>query len=144
MLYSFLSEVSIRNRIIILFEDSKANKVIGWNKFVFQAFYSTFADNFTKEMWANRCTHGSVSCGPRSWCATTMSILTGRTIMQFSRIGNFVMLVRNWMAVEVPSTTSTPHFKFQLNRARHFRPKIGLVSSFSFSSFRKGVKVTIK
>ena len=68
-------------------------------------------------------THGSVSCGPRNRCATPVSILTGRTIMRFSRICTFVMLVRNRtiFAVEMPSTVSTPHFKFQLNRARHFR-----------------------
>ena len=68
-------------------------------------------------------THGSVSCGPRSWSATPVRILTERTIIRFSRIFNFVMLERNWtiFAVEMPSTVSTPHFKFQLNRARHFR-----------------------
>ena len=40
-------------------------------------------------------THGSVSCGPRSRSATPVSILTGRTIIRFSCIFNFVMLVRN-------------------------------------------------
>jgi len=68
-------------------------------------------------------THGSVSCGPRSRHATPASILTGRTKMQFSRIRNFMLLVQNRMifAVEMPSTVSTPHSKFQLNCARSFR-----------------------
>jgi len=67
-------------------------------------------------------THSSVLCGPRSWRTTPVSILTGRTIMQFSHIHNF-MLERNRtiFAVEMPSTGSTPHFKFQLNCARRFR-----------------------
>ena len=65
-------------------------------------------------------THNSVSCGQRSQRATPVSKLTGRTMMQFSCICNFMLLVQNWtiFAVEISSTVSTPHSKFQLNRAR--------------------------
>ena len=54
-------------------------------------------------------THGSVSCGLRSQCATPVSILTGRTIMRFSLICNFVMLVRNRMIFAVELPPSVPH-----------------------------------
>ena len=36
-------------------------------------------------------THGSVSCGPRSWRATPMSILTGRTKTQFLHLRSSVL-----------------------------------------------------
>ena len=70
----------------------------------------------------NQDTRFSVSCGPRSQHATPISILTGRTIMQFSCIRKFLLLVQNWtiFAVKMPSTISTPHFKFQLNHAKRF------------------------
>ena len=71
-------------------------------------------------------THGSVLCSPRNRCATPMSILTGRTIMQISHTRNFVLLVRNRMifATEMPSTVSNPHSKFQLNHARCLVPSL--------------------
>ena len=67
-------------------------------------------------------THGSVLCGPRSRHATPVDILTGRTIKWFSCICNIVLLVQNQMifAVEMPSTVSTTHSKFQLSRPRCF------------------------
>jgi len=51
-----------------------------------------------------------------------MSILAGRTIIQFSHIHNFVLLERNQtiFAMEMPSTVNTPHPKFHLNHARRF------------------------
>ena len=60
-------------------------------------------------LWSIK-THASVSCGPRSQCATP-SILSGRTIMWFSQICNFVMLVRNRtiFAVE-PSVSHISNF----------------------------------
>jgi len=65
-------------------------------------------------------THSSVPCGPRSRCATPMSILTRRTITQFSCKCNFVLFVRNQaiFAVEMPSTVSTLH-SYTVNHARH-------------------------
>jgi len=43
--------------------------------------------------------------------------------MQFSRICNFVLHVRNQtiFAMKISSFVSTPHSKFQLNPARRFR-----------------------
>ena len=65
-------------------------------------------------------THGSVSCGPKSQHATPLSILTKRTVTQFSHICNFVLLVQNWaiFAVEMPYTVSSPYSKIQVSRAR--------------------------
>jgi len=96
-------------------------------------------------------THGSVSCGPRSRHTTPASILTGRTIMQFSRMHNFVLLVQNWtvFAVQMPASVSTSHSKFQLNRARRFRD-ISFQNWLSFfvfffpCFFCLRIKVTIK
>ena len=52
----------------------------------------------------------------------TMTILTGRTITQFSCICNFMLLVWNQtiFAVEVPSTISTPYFKFLTKSCQAF------------------------
>jgi len=60
---------------------------------------------------------------PKKLAHHTMSILTGKTITQFSLMRNFVLLKRNStiFAVEMSSTISTPHSKFQLNCARHFQ-----------------------
>jgi len=54
--------------------------------------------------------------------ASPLSILTGRTIMRFLRIRNFMLVLRSRtiFAVEMPSTVSTLHSKFQLNCTRHF------------------------
>jgi len=93
--------------------------------------------------------YSSVSCGPRSWRTTPVSILTGRTIMQFLRIHNFLLLVRNRMifAVKMPSTTFKISTKSCQIFPRYELSKIGLVSSFIFlffSSFHLGMKITIK
>jgi len=71
-------------------------------------------------------THYLVSCSPRSRRATPASILTGKTIMQFSRMRNFVLLAQNRtiFAVQMPATVSTLHSKFQLIRARRFRDTV--------------------
>jgi len=89
--------------------------------------------------------------GPKKPARHTMSIFTGRIILQFLHMRNFVLLVWNQtiFAVEIPSTISTPHLKFQLNHARHLPIYklayiISLFSSFFHFSFRKGVKVTSK
>jgi len=95
--------------------------------------------------------HASVSCGPRSWHTTPVNIWTGRPITQFLCIHNFVVLLQNStiFAVEMPSTISTPHSKFQLNHSRRFwdmNSKIWL-SFFHFFllfCFCKGIKVTMK
>jgi len=55
-------------------------------------------------------------------------------------ICNFMLIVRNRaiFAVEMPSTVSTPHSKFQVNCTRRFRnelSKIGLVSLLLFFFF---------
>ena len=65
-------------------------------------------------------THSSVSCNTRSRHTTPVSILTQCTI---PRICNFALLVQNWtiFAVEMPSTVSTSHSKFQLNHTRCFQ-----------------------
>jgi len=40
----------------------------------------------------------SVSCGPRSWHATPVSIVAGRTMMQFSRLCSSMTLFGGWNA----------------------------------------------
>jgi len=57
-------------------------------------------------------THGSVSCGPRNRCTQPVSILTERTILQFSRIHNFQLLVQNQMILAVAPT-------FQISAKSH-------------------------
>jgi len=90
-------------------------------------------------------THGSVSRSPRSWRATPVSILTGRTIMQFLHIRNFVLLQKS-----SDFCCGDVDFQFQLNHVRHFRDmnfrRLTLVPSgfFPSFSFHQGVKVTIK
>ena len=50
---------------------------------------------------------------PKKLAATPLSILTGRTKMQFSRTCTFTLLLQNWpiFAVEMSSIVSTPHSK---------------------------------
>ena len=85
-------------------------------------------------------THGSVSCGPRSWRATPVSILTGRTKTSFSRICISVItyLIGTKFATQLPSSQGSLHSKFEGNRSSHFRDtscqSFVFFSSFFFSS----------
>jgi len=102
----------------------------------------------TREPYDAECVGSSVSQSRHTVVchAAQEASATGRTVMQFLRICNFVLLVRNQtiFAVEMASTISTPHSKFQLNRPRQYElSKIGLVSSF-ICFFCQGVKGTIK
>jgi len=65
-------------------------------------------------------THGSVSCGPRSRCATPVS---DYNCAQFLRIHSSVKLQQNQMifAVEMLANVITSHSKFQLNQVRRFQ-----------------------
>ena len=68
-------------------------------------------------------THGSVSCGPRSWRATPVSILTGRTKTSFSHICISVItyLIGTKFATQLPASQGSLHSKFEGNRFSHFR-----------------------
>ena len=85
-------------------------------------------------------THGSVSCGPRSWRATPVSILTGRTKTSFSRICISVItyLIGTKFATQLPASQGSLHSKFEGNRSSHFRDtscqSFVFFSSFFFSS----------
>ena len=50
----------------------------------------SFSDSKCTKLYLIK-THGSVSCGPRSRRATPVSILTGRTKMQFSHLRSSVL-----------------------------------------------------
>ena len=67
--------------------------------------------------------HGSVSCGPRSWRATPVSILTGRTKTSFSHICISVItyLIGTKFATQLPASQGSLHSKFEGNRSSHFR-----------------------
>ena len=86
-------------------------------------------------------THGSVSCGPRSWRATPVSILTGRTKTSFSHICISVItyLIGTKFATQLPASQGSLHSKFEGNRSSHFRDtscqSFVFFSSFFFSSF---------
>ena len=80
-------------------------------------------------------TQGSVSCGPRSQRTTPMSILTGKTVMQFSSIHNFLLLVQKCCCGDalhcqypICQISTKSHQVFP----RYKLSKIGLVSLFSF------------
>ena len=85
-------------------------------------------------------THGSVSCGPRSWRATPVSILTGRTKTSFSHICISVItyLIGTKFATQLPASQGSLHSKFEGNRSSHFRDtscqSFVFFSSFFFSS----------
>ena len=81
-------------------------------------------------------THGSVSCGPRSWRATPVSILTGRTKTSFSHICISVItyLIGTKFATQLPASQGSLHSKFEGNRSSHFRDT-SCQSFVFFSSF---------
>ena len=100
-------------------------------------------------------THGSVSCGPRSWRATPVSILTGRTKTSFSHICISVItyLIGTKFATQLPASQGSLQSKFEGNRSSHFRDtscqstQFVFFSSFFFSSssspFRTLAKIAI-
>ena len=97
-------------------------------------------------------THGSVSCGPRSWRATPVSILIGRTKTSFSQlcISVITYLIGTKFATQLPASQGSLHSKFEGNRSSHFRDtscqSFVFFSSFFFSSsssFRTLAKIAI-
>ena len=64
-----------------------------------------------------------MSCGPRSRCATPVSILTGRTKTSFSHLCISVITypIVTKLATQLPASQGSLYSKFEGNRSSHFR-----------------------
>ena len=91
-------------------------------------------------------THGSVSCDPRSWRATPVSILTGRTKISFSHlcISVITYLIGTKFVTQLPASQGSIHSKFEGNRSIHFRDTSYQNFVVFSSSFRTLTKIAIK